>query len=360
MDVTVNTSLLAQELKLLDKIVQTKNTNPVLANILLRADDQLYLSATDTEVGLSTQCNSWIAAPGTTTLPAKKFLAIIDQLPDADVQITLEGNAAKIKCGQFTSRLQTWRAEDFPNLPAMEGDAFSLPAPMLRQVIERTRYAIAEKGEQRAMSCAMLSVLDKVLTLVATDGKRLSVATITGVESAPVTALLPMKTMDILKTLNTDGTVEFSRSERHLFFKMGDRLLTSRMSDGQFPNYQRAIPKEGELDQKATIGRSLFAASLRRVGLVSDDTTQAMTFLFSPGQVEIKSQSAQVGDAVEFLSIAYEGPEIKVTTNWRMLLDFLEVATGKTIDVGMKAGENQGRILLTDGDNFINVVLLLK
>lgn len=356
MDVTVNTQLLAQELKLLDKIVASKPTLPVLNNVLLNADDQLRLYATDLEAGLSTFCNAWVALKGTVTLPAKKLLAIIDQMPDSDVRITQDGNIVHLSCGSFKSRLQTLPAGDFPDMPAMEGTVMTVPANIFHSMIDKTRYAISEKGERHEISGALISLSDNVLVMVSTDGKRLSVVKVQGVTGDPLNALIPLKTLDIINTFNADGDVQFSRGERLLFFKMGNRTLFSRQVDGKFPAYERIIPTD--YDKKITVSRMALAAALRRVGLVSDETQRSMTLSFTSGSVQIQSRSAQVGDADESVSTVYEGEDISVTINWKMMLQFLEVATGKTIEIHLKTP--QLALLLLDGDNFLNVVSLIR
>jgi len=357
MDVTVNTQILAQELKLLEKIAASKPTIAVLGNVLLRADDLLYLYATDAEIGLSTSVSAFIAAKGSTTLPAKKFLAIVDQMPDADVRITLEGTVVHLQCGSFKSRLQSLPPQDFPAMPAMEGTMIEVPAPMFQSLIDKVRYAISEKGERPELSGALLTVQEGNLSMVATDGKRLAVARIVGGFNGDViSALIPSKTLDIINGLTTDKNITFSRGERLLFFQMGPRLMFSRQVDGRYPAYERIIPKEH--DKTVTVSRQTLASALRRVGLVADETQHAMDLHFTNGSVAIRSSSAQVGDADETVSTAYEGEDISVMLNWKMLLQFLEAAVGKSVNIQMKTPQHA--LLLTDGENFLNVLSVIR
>lgn len=357
MDITINTQILAQELKILDKMVSSKPTIPVLGNVLLRADDALYLSALDTEVGLSTTCSAWVVGKGTITLPAKKFLAIIDQMPDADVRITQEGSVVHLSCGSFKSRLQTLPAHDFPAMPVIEGTKVEVPAQMFQSLIDKTRYAISDKGERLELSGALLTMLEGNLSMVTTDGKRLAVARITGgFDGEPVSALVPAKTLDIINSLHTDKAIEFSRGERLLFFKMGERVMFSRQVDGRFPAWERIVPKDH--DKTVTVSRAALAAALKRVGLVADETQHAMDLMFTNGSVTIRSSSAQVGDADETVSTVYEGEDIKITVNWKMLLQFLEAAVGKSITIQLKTPLLP--LLLSDGENFLNVLTAIR
>ena len=358
MQAVVNTGKLIQELRLLDKIVPNKPTLPVLGNILLRAEGkQLFLSATDLEIGLITSCDAWVALPGSVTIPSKRFFAMVDQQPDADLQITSDGNGTcQFSCGAYRSRLQTLPVANFPNMPEQEGTPVAIPAPMFLALLDKTRYAVAEKGERTELAGGLLELNEGKLTVVSTDGKRLSLAMIPDVTGEPLSAILPMRTMDILKASHLDGSVEFSRNNRHLFFKIGPRLMFSRMLDGQFPSYKRVIPTD--LDKTVVINRALFMAALKRVGLVADAASQAIFMSFTKGQIQITGSSSQVGDADEVIAAEYEGPDHKICANWKLVHDFLNAAVGKTITLQFKTGYNA--VLLTDGENFLNVLMLIR
>lgn len=355
MDLLINSQLLAAELRLLNKIVASKPALPILGNVLLRADQHLSFSTTDLEVGLSTQCAATITTPGTITLPVKKLLDIIEQLPSADVHIVVDNHQVRLSSGAFKSRLQSMPVADFPSFPTVEGTSVSLPAKALRTLIDKTRYAIADTTQKFVVNGALLSLADATMAMVTTDGKRLSISTTARAAGSNTSALLPSKTLDTLLSYLTDGDVEFSQSDHHLFFQVGDRVLFSRMLDGQFPKYDRIVPRDHP--HKAVIDRSMLTAAIKRVGLVSGDN-KAAYFSFAPSSLSLSTNSAEIGDADEQMLIDYAGPEIKISMSWAYVLDFLEAASEQSITMTIK--DSLSAVLLSDGTDFLNVVMVMR
>lgn len=358
MDITINSLVLAQELRLINQVVAAKPTMPILMNVLMRAEGHLYLYATDLEVGFNTACRAQIDEPGAITLPAKRLLDLLEQLPDADVQIRTVGPHVQIVSGMFQSRLQTLPAEDFPSPTPPTGDTSTLGAAALQAMVKRVRYAITDKGTY-AVRGAQFTITESAAGLVSTDGKRLSLTTLARNNGHAFSALIPAKTLDALTTVFTDGEVLLSQSDNHLFFVSGHRLLTSRMMVGQFPAYQRIIPKNNE--HRASVNRSALMAALRRVVFVASENQQVyLTFnkIDDKGILQVSSQSAEIGDAHEQLAISYEGPELRLCTSAEYLLDFLEAAVNPEVVINIL--DSKAPMLLSDGGDFINVVMLVR
>jgi len=340
MNITCNTTQLAAELRLLTKVAPAKSTLPILSHVLLRAEDQLYLSATDLEIAYSTSCPATIHEIGESALPAHTLLSMLEQLPDGDVTIHKD----RITSSGFTSRIAALPAADFPPLPASEGDMMIISG--LPRLIERVTYAVRDKTQKYILEGALLSLVGNVMAMVAVDGKRLSIATAS--RSGPdVEVVLPHKTMDVLQGVT--GEVQFSRSERHLFFKYGRRLLVSRTLDGKFPNYQRIIPRGN--DQVASANRVQLSAALRRVGLVAE----TLYLSFEEGRLSLTSRSAEIGDAEEDVQIQYSGPAVRLCVNWKYVLDFLDHAVEPLVSMAIK--DSKSPLMLSDGVDYVNVVM---
>ena len=354
MNITVRNPQLTAELRLLSKIVATKPTIPVLSYVLVEAGEWgLRLSATDMEIALVTACPANVHETGTTTLPAKKLLELLDQLPDAEINLALDGEQVRVTVGTFRSRILTLPAKDFITVPAVNGDSAVIPATNLRLLIERTQYAISEKVQKYVLDGALLSMTGDVAAMVATDGKRLSVATTSRPAGTDRQVLVPSKTLDALIPLCEAGDVEISFSDRHIFFVSGQRTLVSRMLEGQFPKYDRIIPRDS--NKKIVVDRNVAATALRRMCVVSDDE-RSVYFECSPDGLHLTSRSAGLGDADELVpATEHSGDPVKVCANGRHVLDFLERATERTVTLQFK--EATTPILLTDGSDFLNVVL---
>lgn len=356
MQLTANAQVLSAEVRRLVPIASAKTTLPVLSNILIRAEEELMLATTDLQVAMTTSCKVAIAFPGTITIPAKKLLEILDQLGNADVTIEVKKGQAHISSGLFKSRLQTLSAEDFPPIPTVETETTPLPADRLRMMIERTAYAISDKTAMYVLKGALLSLHEGVFAMIATDGKRLSVATGNKDTGPSVQAIVPQKALEALVPHCDSGkVVEFSTNGKHLQFKVGHRVLVSQMLEGTFPNYQRIIPTD--CDKEILVDRVALMAALKRVGVVADDLC-GVYFGFVSGGVYLTSSSAEIGDAAEMVPTSYEGPDLRVLVNGSYMLDFLDKAVQPKVSV--KASTSERPLLLTDGPDFVNVVLGMR
>jgi DNA polymerase-3 subunit beta len=313
----------------------------------------LRLSATDLELALSTTCQARIEQPGVVALPVARLLSMCEQFTDGDVSIALDKQQVIIKSGAFKSRLQAMSPDDFPALPVPEGASSLLEGRAFRQMIDRTRYAVAQESSRYLIQGALLTLAGPVAAMCATDSKRLALASMTRA-GADARVILPTKTLDALAA-GSEIDIEFTIDERHLFFASGDRLLVSRTIDGQFPAYERIIPRNNP--HQVIIERSLFAAALRRVGLVSEDN-KAVYLAFSPQAMELSSSSAEVGSADERLTVGYDGPELKVCVNGSFVLDFLNAAGGQTVTLALK--DEKSAMLFTDGEDHLAVIMGMR
>lgn len=356
MHITTNAQLLAHEVRLLNGVASEKTPLPILSNILFVATDRLMLAATDLQVSLRTPCKATIIEQGSITLPAKKLLEILDQLPTADVTILVEKGHALITCESFRSRLQTFAARDFPSIPEVEGDIATLPSSALKTLLERTRYAVSDKSGQYVLKGALLSVFGDVFAMVSTDGRRLSVATATCPVGANVAAVLPLKTMEVLASFCDGKNLEFCCSNNNIFFVSGQRILIGRMLEGQFPKYERIIPKD--CDKKITVNRVALIAALRRVGTVSEEVNNGVSFQFKTNTIHLTSRSAEIGDADETLTVNYDGPDYQAMLNGKHVLDFLEKSAQPGITIDLK--NDNTPLLFTDGPDFINVIMGMR
>lgn len=361
MIVTVNSQLLAAELRLLNRVVPSKPAIAILGYALLRADgESLNFYATDLEVGLTTNCPAHADVPGSAVVPVGLLLSMVERFVDGDVTIALDENKLLVKCGAFQSRLQVLPREEFPPPKLAEGKSITLDGDAFRALIPRVRSAILSSGPRVILQGALLTLAGPVAALAATDTHRVALATM-GKEPDENTlrVVIPTKTLDALVGLEgrsmDDGDVCLTIGERHLFFEVAGRTLTSRTIDGQFPAYERAIPREN--DKVVTIDRLELLMAIQRVVLASQETN-AVHFIIEPGKMELAASSLEVGHANETLSVGYNGPPIRVCMKGKYALDFLEAARGLTVTMALKDPKTPA--LFQDGVDFITVVMLMR
>src|SRR5436190_5572932 len=257
MELVVRKTDLLRELQLFQGIVERKNTIPILANVLLEANGaEVKMLATDLEVGLRSKCPATVSKSGSLTLPAKKLYEIVKALPETDVRIEEDKGGVKVAADRFDSRMQTLPREDFPTLPDAPGTvSAALPRESLRRMIEKTQFAITGEDTRYFLNGALFLLRVDSMSLVSTDGHRLAHISVPreklkGAKSDEENrVILPRKTLLELGRLlaeGGDGDIRYERGENHLFFNVGDRLLISRMIDGQLPALERVIPQNND------------------------------------------------------------------------------------------------------------------
>ena len=340
MELVVRKNELLRELQLFQGIVERKNTIPILANVLIEAKgNEMCLLATDLEVALRSRCAASVAKSGSLTLPAKKLFEIVKALPETDVRIEEDKNGVKVAADRFDSRMQTLPREDFPTLPDATGKGrASLPRNALKEMVAKTQFAITGEDTRYFLNGAKFVLKPDSLTLVATDGHRLALVEVkhnVGITDE-VGVILPKKTLLELGKLlaEGDGDIMFESGENHLFFEVGGRMLISRMIDGQFPAYERVIPKGNDKDIE--FERERLTNAVKRVALLSNERSRAVKFEIEKGKVEVTSSSSEFGEAREQLPVDYAGTAMTISFNAQYVLDFLNVVETDIVTLSLK------------------------
>jgi DNA polymerase-3 subunit beta len=345
MELVVRKNDLLRELQLFQGIVERKNTIPILANVLLEAKgDEVKLLATDLEVALRSRCKATVSKPGSLTLPAKKLYEIVKSLPETDIRITEDKNGVKVAAERFDSRMQTLPREDFPTLPeSAGGPAVALPPSALKEMVAKTQFAITGEDTRFFLNGALFVLRSESMSLVATDGHRLALVNVhrngkssKDKDDSEVRAILPKKTLGELARLLAEGesAINYERGENHLFFNVGDRVLISRMIDGQFPAYERVIPKAN--DKHIEFERDRLTNAVKRVALLSNERSRAVKFQIDKGKVDVTSSSPDLGEAHETLPVEYTGAPMQICFNAQYVLDFLSAVTTDVVALELK------------------------
>jgi DNA polymerase-3 subunit beta len=343
MEIVVRKNDLLRELQLFQGIVERKNTIPILANVLMDAKgDEVTMLATDLEVGLRSTCAATVTKGGSLTLPAKKFYEIVKSLPETDIRIADDKGGVKIAADRFESRMQTLPREDFPSLPEPSGKATAaLARSAVKEMVAKTQFAITGEDTRYFLNGALFVLRPADMNLVATDGHRLALVSMTrdGGAKAPdeVKAILPKKTLGELGRLLMEGDggdISYERGENHLFFNADKRLLISRMIDGQFPAYERVIPKGN--DKHIEFERDRLTNAVKRVQILSNERSRAVKIQIDKGKVEINSSSPDVGEARETLPVDYSGAAMQICFNAQYVIDFLAAVTTDVVSLDLK------------------------
>ncbi len=365
MKFSVTKEVILDELQLLQGIVEKRNTMPILANILVQASgDRVEMTGTDLEVGLKTHFSASVEEPGSVTVSGKKIFEIVKSLGDEET-IAFEENEdlmMEISSGRSQFKVLCLPKEDFPQVP--EGTfekKIGLPGELFRDMIDRVYFAIAQ--EQRYyLNGALMILRNKGMELVSTDGHRLSYASafVENLEiGEEVRVIVAKKSLGELRKM-TDETVEFDSDENNLFFRVGNRMLISRIIESKFPNFEAVIPKDNP--DILQVGKEEFSRAIRRVSLLSTERSRGIRFSLGKGSLKLFSSNPEIGEARDDLEVDYKGAEFEIGFNSQYLLDFLVSVSAERIRLELK-DENSAAVMrpeLEEGVKYTYVIMPMK
>jgi len=335
MKITIERGALLKALNHVQSVVERRNTIPILANVLLSAENgQLSLTATDLDIEIVEGVPADTASHGGTTASAHMMYDIVRKLPDgAQVEISHDQATGKVTlvAGRSRFALQSLPREDFP--AAAAGDlpySFDLTTKELFRLVEKTRFAISTEETRYYLNGIYLHTVDGKLRAVATDGHRLARVDMElphGADGMPG-IIVPRKTVtELLKLLEaSDGTVSVAVSDTKIRFVVGDVTLTSKLIDGTFPDYDRVIPSEN--DKTMEVDGKLFAAAVDRVSTISTERSRAVKLDLDDGRVTLAVNNPDSGSATEELGVDYKGDALEIGFNARYLLDITQQLDG--------------------------------
>jgi DNA polymerase-3 subunit beta len=331
MRVTVERSHLLKSLSHVHRVVERRNTIPILSNVLVRGDSgKLTLKATDLDLEVTETVPAEVTRPGATTVPAHILHDIVRKLPDgAEVSVdTGDGSHLQLKSGRSNFTLQVLPESDFPDLTTGDfATRFSLPAQALKKLIDRTQFAISTEETRYYLNGIYLHVVTvagkPMLRAVATDGHRLAQAQMEApAGSEKMTGVIvPRKTVGEIQKLLEDpeATVDLELSDTKLRITIGAVVLTSKLIDGTFPDYVRVIPQGN--DKVLKVNRGEFAEAVDRVSTISSERGRAVKLALSEGKMVLSVNNPDSGSAIEEVGVDFDADGIEIGFNSRYLLD---------------------------------------
>jgi DNA polymerase-3 subunit beta len=339
MKLTIERGALLRSLAHVQSVVERRNTIPILSNVLLEAaENRLSLTATDMDLTIVEEVEASVGTGGATTAPAHTLYDIVRKLPEgAEVEVTTssDGGQMTLKSGRSNFTLSTLPKEDFPAAGASDlPQSFQLQAGEAKNLIDRTRFAISTEETRYYLNGIYVHAAKSdsvaVLRAVATDGHRLArfeMPLPSGAEEIPG-VIVPRKTVNELRKLidESDEPIEVSLSETKVRFAFGDTVLTSKLIDGTFPDYERVIPSGN--DKVMEVDCKTFAQAVDRVSTISSEKSRAVKMTVANGSVTLSATSPENGSAEEDLAISYDGPELEIGFNSRYLLDIAQQIEG--------------------------------
>ncbi len=361
MEITVSKFDLLRELTATQGVVERKTTIPILSNFLFEAaGDRLSVTATDLDLSLRTSCPAKVKKEGACTIPARKLYDYVKLLPDGDISVKLlENHWINIRLGRSNTKMVGMARSNFPALPAFPtAGVIKLPASVLRTMIGKTIFAISNEESRYTLNGALMVLKPESMVMVATDGHRLAHIERAGTKfegvSGELKTLVPKKAMAELNSLlaNDDTEfVEFAKDDSTLFFRIGNRLLTSRQLTGQFPNYEAVLPKDNT--KGVVVLCDEISGAIQRVAQFADERSGAIRLRLDKNEVKVSSSSTEAGESEDSIETNYQGEAITIGFNSQYLLDFFKAADSSEIRLEFKDSQSAGQLRPEDaGDDY--------
>lgn len=369
MKVVVERATLLKALGHVQSVVERRNTIPILSNVLLMAEPGgLKLMATDLDLQVVETVEASVETPGATTVSAHTLFDIVRKLPEgSQVALAQTERRVTVTAGRARFQLQTLPREDFPVIGESDFPTrFELAATELRDLIDKTRFAISTEETRYYLNGIFLHApagqTPRTLRAVATDGHRLARFELPlpeGAEDMP-DVIVPRKCVaEVRKLLDErDGPVEIALSSAKIRFRIGAALLTSKLIEGSFPDYNRVIPTAN--DRLLRIDPQTLAEGVDRVTAIASDKTRAVKLSLDSDRVTLSVTSPENGTAAEDLPAIYAAPAFDVGFNSRYLLDILQQVAGDQVEVHLADAAAPTLIREGDGASALYVLMPMR
>jgi DNA polymerase-3 subunit beta len=349
------------------QVVPTKSTLPILSNILFEAlEDKLKISATDLEVSITATFDCAVSKKGTAVLPGKMLFDIVKELPESEISFEGTPSRVEIKVPNGSYRLACASAEDFPKLPQINTKKqINIEGGDLVTMIKKTTFACSTDETRPALNGVLWSTKGDLMNMVATDGHRLAKFSIENkkLKGMSEDIIIPPKVLNIIPKFvsESDGEVGIIFGENNIIFNLGDIVLTSRLIEGPYPNYEQVIPTSN--DKKLVISREELGGAVRRVSILSNSLTHQVKFTLKGTSLTVSTNNADVGgEAKETLTCDYTGDAIELGYNAMYVTEILGKIEGEEVIFELSSAVSAGVIYspAIPKDNFLCLVMPLR
>jgi DNA polymerase-3 subunit beta len=367
MKLSLSTSELLTQLQTVTRVASTRSAVQALSGVMISATDDApaELRATDMEIGLRVPLQAQTARPGSAVLPARLLLDVVRSLPSE--QLTLELRSAEqdveLISGAATFHLRTLRAEDFPTLPSPSPDTrIALPVEAFVQTVSRVARSASRDETRPVLTGILMSASAQELRMVATDSYRLSVketALDTPLQGS-LEANVPARALQELARIAQQAPSEalaVSVGQNQVVFELGEIVLSSRLIDGQFPNYRQLLPES--VEHELRLSSAELTDVVRRISLLAQKNAP-LRLSFSEGMLTVSAQTPDVGEASEAIPVPFHGEPFEIGFNPEFLRDGLESIESDELVLKLISPLRPGLIESPDSGDFVYLIMPIR
>ncbi len=359
MKFTFDRDAMIKEISIAQEIITNKSPVSILSNILIIAEhNSLTIKATDSTVKFTTVIPVDIQEEGRTTIFCDKFMSILSSLPSGEIEFIQEDIGVTIKpiAKRVKFQLKSQASDKFPEVGTSDNvPFFELPSKDFKEMIKQTIFAVSDDRNRYFMTGVYFIKNGETLTMVATDGRRLSCDNKTGF-SVPdfQPAIIPTKILScILKNAPDEGNIQIAVIDKSIFVKFGNLEFSSVLIEGQFPNYQKVIPEN--LTMSFMVNKADLDAALKRTTIMVDKKVSRIIFKISSGVLKLISPESDIGTADEEIPCRYDGQEISMALNFTYVTEPLKVIDSENVVFDFNINESSG-----DGEANITKAVIIR
>lgn len=362
---------LSRGLSTVARAVAPRSTLPVLGNVLVATDGgRLRLSATNLELGISYWIGAKIEEEGSTTVPARTFVDLVNTLPNDTVSmnLTIRSQTLNVRCAAFNNDIKCIDAQDFPPLPPADlEDGISLNVDDLRSMIHQVTFAASVDDARPVLTGVLVEVREGEMTMAAADGFRLSVrtASLNGTSSEPFSAIIPARALsELARILTSDDetvTMTLPPNRGQVIFRGKDIELVSQLIDGTFPDYRGIIP--ANYATRSVLTKDAFLKACKAADIFAREAAHSARLRISPGSelepgtIEVSATSAETGSNETTVDATIEGDPVEIAFNVRFLVDVLSAVDTPNVALETTSASSPGVIRPVGREDFLHVIM---
>ena len=366
MKISCNKSDLLDNLQKIEGAVGVKTTLPVLNNFLVETiDKKLHFTATDLELTIKCSVgeNINIIDPGAITIPAKKFIDIVRELPDSDIVIDVnEKNNITVKCDKIVYKIMGLPKSEYPPIMEQKKESVNLKInkAIFKEMIKKTIFAVSLDDTRKILTGVLVVVENNEMKMVGTDGHRLAFMKSPVGKTENTKIIIPTKVLNELqKFLKEDeDDVEILVYENQITFKFDNLVITSRLIDGQYPSYEQIINRI--FDKKVKVNTEILGKAVKRVSLLAIDKASAIKIKASEGKLLINATTADVGEAEEEVAADYKGEEMTIAFNAKYVADVLKVVGTEDVEIQLRDQMSAGLVKAPGNENYLYIIMPVR
>ncbi len=364
---------LFKSLQIIQGVISIRTTLPILSYVLLSTKNgKISLFSTDLEAGIKCDVSGEIIEEGTIALPGKRVLELTREFPKGEIEISTEKNTTTIKCAKTRVRINALPPDDFPGFPEIVGQKINMKGDILKSMIQKTLLAVSKEESRYTLTGVYLLIKGDSLEMVGTDGRRLSLIEETLKKDAvkqKKSCILPMKTCNEIMRIITDENLVLTLGEKQVNFVQTRQTktkedeqesvsLTSRLIEGEFPDYNKVIPKG--FQQKLMINRQELIEAVTRAYILTKEKGGPVKLDVKKDAIVVSSNVSEVGESSEQITVKNGEKEMQIAFDPEYMLDILKVIDSKDVLLGLNSSKEAALFRPMDNERFVYVLMPME